>query len=440
MPHVAMVSLSGTRVRDAELAAVGRTLPGLRGRAEAISALPPLGLLTLAGMTPDDWTVSLHEVDGGVDAAAQAIASTRPTLAAMSALTASVEEAYRLAGLLRAEGIATALGGLHATACPAEAGAHVDAVVVGDGEPVWLELLHDAALRRLRKTYRAAAPFDLSHAPQPRLDLLGPATRPRYTVQTERGCPFACDFCGASRLLGPFREKPPERVREELAAIVARDAQSGIELADDNTFARRRDARELLSALQASGLPWFTEADWRIGEREELPRLLAESGCVQLLIGFESLVHRHGGMGAKDASFSRMRAAADRIQEAGIVVIGCFIVGSDGETERSIDELGNTLEHVELGDVQLALPTPFPGTELRRRFEREGRLLTDRGWSACTLFDVAFRPDAMTVESLERSFRELGERTYGTGESLRRSRFRRQIWRRSLERDRKDPS
>jgi radical SAM superfamily enzyme YgiQ (UPF0313 family) len=227
-------------------------------------------------------------------------------LVAISALTASIEEAYALAAAIRGEGIAVVLGGLHVTACPDEASRHADAIVIGDGEPVWNDVLSDAAAGMLKPRYQPARPFDLRQSPVPRFDLLRGSERPRYTIQTERGCPFACEFCGASRLLGPFREKPVERVIAELAAITQQSRRPTVELADDNTFAGRRDARELLSALEQSGVRYFTEVDWRIGERPEIVERLAASGCVQVLVGIESLRTRYDGMGPQ----SRQRSPA----------------------------------------------------------------------------------------------------------------------------------
>jgi hypothetical protein len=120
---------------------LGMALPGLSGRAAAIGALPALGLLTLAGMMPERWTVSYHEAAAVTDGLVQEIVGRRPTLVGISALTASILEAYALAARLRAEGIAVVIGGLHATACPHEAAGFAASVVVGDGEPVWPQVL-----------------------------------------------------------------------------------------------------------------------------------------------------------------------------------------------------------------------------------------------------------------------------------------------------------
>jgi radical SAM superfamily enzyme YgiQ (UPF0313 family) len=429
MSHVAFVPFTGFRVREAEMLALGMALPGLRPRADAIAHLPALGLLTLAGMTPDDWQCSWHEAASADEVLAAEVLRERPTLVAMSALTASVEEAYRFSTLLRHQGMRTVLGGLHATACPDEAVRHCDAVVVGDGEPVWTDVLADAATGQLRPVYRSVAAFDLSESPVPRYDLLGDRPRPRYTIQTQRGCPLACEFCAASRLLGTHRLKPMPNLRRELGAIAARDPHPLLELADDNTFIGRSDADELLDALAVANARWFTEVDWRLGEQPALLARLAGSGCVQVLIGIESLVFRHPGMGPKQAELSRVMAAIEAIQAAGVAVVGCCIVGSDGETRGSLDRLAEFLNSSPLADVQLTVQTPFPGTALRRRLQREGRLLPERGWSHYTLFDVTCQPDAMSVAELEAGFRDLVQAVFSAGPAAQRQAMRKRIWR-----------
>jgi len=428
MPHVSFVAMSGFRVREREMIALGMALPGLAARAGAIAALPALGLLTLAALTPEPWTVSYHDPAAVDDALISGLLAERPTLVAISALTASITEAYRLAEALRGHGVQVVIGGLHVTACPEEAAMHAGCAVVGDGEPVWPEVLRDAQAGSLRPVYRAGRVFDLGEAPVPRFDLLGRAARPRYTLQTSRGCPLACEFCGASRLLGRFREKPVANIERELASIVSMDRRATVELADDNTFAGGRDACELLGALERSGVRYFTEGDWRIGERPEVLGRLAPSGCVQMLVGIESLALRYRGMGAKAAELRRVIDACDRIQQHGVSVIACFIVGADGEDEESIGALGEFLIDAPFADVQLTLQTPFPGTALRSRLEREGRLLPDRGWESCTLFDVTYRPDRMTPDGLERTFRNLVKMVFAPEPTHRRAEIRKAVW------------
>lgn len=431
MPHVAFVPLVGARVHEERVLALGMSLPGFRQRGRAIGGLPALGLLTLAGMTPGAWGRSWHELQGDPRTVVDELVLQRPTFVAISALTASVDEAYALCALLRDEGLPVVVGGLHATALPDEVLQHADAVCVGEGEPVWPLILRDAQNGRLRGRYQAERAFDLSDAPLPAFELLGDGVRPRYTLQTARGCPFACEFCAASRLLGPFRQKPLPRIEAELDAIARREARPLIELADDNTFAGR-DAPWLPAFAQVHAR-WFTESDWRIGERPELLEQLRASGCRQVLVGIESLVFRHPGMGAKADRLERMLAAVDAIQAAGIVVNGCFVLGADGETDESAERLAEFLCDSPFAEVQVTLQTPFPGAPLRERLRAEGRLPADAPWSSHTLFDVCFEPDRMSVVELEAAFEAVLRRVFSAQQTEKRARLRRSVWRRARE-------
>ena len=431
MPHVAFIAFAGLRIHNVELAALGVTMPGLTARAEAVGQLPSLGLLTLAGMLPAEWTCSYHESDGVDLDVLNRVVAEQPTIAALSALTPSIDDAYAFAARLRQENIRSVLGGLHATACPEEALQYVDAVCTGEGELTWPQVLRDVAAGSLRSRYdavRTAAPLPWA---LPRFDLAASSPRSRWTVQSQRGCPLACEFCAASRTLSRFREKPVDRLRSELAEITRLSPNPVLELADDNTFAGPRDPLPLLDALASANARYFTEVDWRLGERPEILAPLAASGCVQVLVGIESLIFRHPGMGAKQAALARILAAVDRIQDAGIAVNGCFIVGADGETRASIDRMRDFLLTSNFADVQITLSTPFPGTPLHNRLQRAGRLLPNRDWRHHTLFDVTFQPDAMTVTDLETSFRELLQAVYDPPATNRRSKIRREVWRRS---------
>lgn len=436
--HVAFVALAGFRAREPEMLSLGMSLPALGERAAALAALPSLGLLTLAGMTPADWTCSYRDPSRVDDALVAAILAERPALVAVSALTASIDEAYALCRTLRGEGLTTVIGGLHATACTGEAARHADAVVVGDGESSWPDVLRDAAAGQLRARYTPEHPFDLSRSPMPRFDLLGRRERSRFTVQTARGCPLACDFCGASRLLGPFREKPAERVELELAALRRLHRRPIVELADDNSFLSRRGAGDLLAALERSGVRYFTEADWRLGERPDVLERLAQSGCVQVLVGMESFTDadstgsasRAGtrGMGAKAAPRQRVMDAVGHIQNSGVAVIGCFVLGREGEDQESIQSLIDLALEAPLADVQITLRTPFPGTPLRARLQQEGRLLPDRGWSSYTLFDATFTPDRISVDELEAGFRHAVRCVHAAAPAVKRAEVRKTIW------------
>ncbi len=429
MPHLCLAPLAGFRVREPQMLELGMTLPGFQQRAGAVAALPALGLLTLAGLTPPDWVVDYTPVSD-VETATADLLRKKPDLVAISALTASINEAYRLADRLRQQGVRVVLGGLHASVCTAEAKQHADAVVEGDGEPVWRQLLSDAAAGRLADVYRAKqSRREPETWAMPRFDLLG-TSAPRYTLQTQRGCPLACEFCGASRLLGGFREKPAADIARELDAICELQPRPLLELADDNTFAGNRNFEAFFDAFQHAGARWFTESDWRLGERPELLKRLARAGCVQVLMGIESLVFRYPGLGKKHTELARVMRAVEAIQDAGVAVNGCFIAGADGETPASLQRLVQFIRQSPFAEVQITLQTPFPGTNLYERLKKDGRLLADRDWSHYTLFDVTYQPDLMSVAALESAFRDVLQQVFGAEETARRQAIRRDVWRR----------
>lgn len=437
MPHVALVSMTGFRIREAELLQLGMRLPGFQKRANAVAELPSLGLLTLAGATPEPWTCSYHSVPSALDeerlqAITSQVLSGRPDLVAVSALTASINDAYRLSRELRSHGVRTVIGGLHASVLPDEASQFFDSVVVGRGDCIWAEVLDDASDGRLRSCYDGATGLGAKW-PIPRYDLPGFQPR-RWTLQTQLGCPLACGFCGASRLLGRFDEKPLSVIRQELDQIRRLSGTRTLELADDNTFAGSRDMDAFLNVMEETGFHWFTESDWRVGERPEILQRLARAGCRQILVGIESLVFRYPGMGEKHAELQRMMEAVCRIQEAGVAVNGCFIIGAEGETKESIDRLCRFLETSPFAEIQVTIQTPFPGTSLYRQLQQEDRLLSDRGWSHYTLFDVTYRPDRLSVRELESEFRSLLQRLFNADQTSRRNKIRRDIMKAAMAR------
>lgn len=139
-------------------------------------------------------------------------------------------------------------------------------------------------------------------------------------------------------------------------------------------------------------------------------------------------------MGEKHAELQRMMEAVCRIQEAGVAVNGCFIIGAEGETKESIDRLCSFLETSPFAEIQVTIQTPFPGTSLYRQLQQEDRLLSDRGWSYYTLFDVTYRPDRLSVWELESEFRSLLQRLFNADQTSRRNEIRRDIMKAAMKR------
>lgn len=426
-PHLLFLAMSGVRVREPELRQLGMTLPGFVERGRTIARLPSLGLLTLAGMTPPDWRVSYREIDELDEPVVQEILASDVILVAISALTARILDAYAVAHRLRVAGKTVVIGGLHASAMPEEAGQHVDSVVVGQGEAVWETLLRDFQNGALRPVYDAnkqKVRFSLARAPRPRYDLLEADRYHRLTIQTTRGCPLDCEFCGASRLMSPYQRKPLPLVRRDLEFILELWHRPFLELADDNTFVTKSWSRDLARLLGEYPVRWFTETDISVANDPLLLELLAESGCAQLLIGLESAVP--DSLRAIDRTDWKRRRhedyrnAVSRIQNSGISVNGCFTLGLDNDTVDIFEQTLDFVNELQLTEVQITLLTPFPGTALYRRFEREGRLLRPRAWDQYTLFDVTYQPKRMSVSELREGFAWLMRELYNDEATSRR--------------------
>jgi len=424
--RIGFIAMSGVRAHNEELTKLGLTLPGFVDRNKIIASLPSLGLLTLAGMTPDFFEQEYVEVP---DINALKGLPGDYDVVAISSFTAQIKEAYALADRYRAAGTRVILGGLHVTALPQEALRHADSVVLGEGEIAWPKVMADLRRSELERIYDTRGQnFSLDNAPMPRFELLDISRYNRLTVQTQRGCPFRCEFCAASINLSPtYKVKPVDKVIAEIRRIKDLWAKPFIEFADDNTFVNKKHSKSLMRALVKEDIRWFTETDISVADDDELLELMHDSGCAQVLIGLESTslagldgLELKTNWKAKHAE--HYIEAIQRIQDHGITVNGCFILGLDGTGPDSFDAVYEFVRNSGLYEVQITVLTAFPGTPLYERMKHEGRLLREDAWELCTLFDVNFRPNTMSPAELSSRFRDLAEKLY-SDESTRERRL-----------------
>ena len=430
--RLGFIAMSGLRAYNKELTELGLTLPGFVERNKVIASLPSLGLITLAALTPEEFDVTYIEVSDIRDVD---VLPGPYDLVAISTYSAQIFEAYELAQRYSQAGVKTVIGGPHATSVPDEAGEYCDSVVVGEGEPVWQALLEDFKRGQLKPLYSSFAhDFSLADSPIPRFDLLVPEKYNRLTVQTSRGCPHRCEFCASSILLSnKYKQKPAQNVLEEIRKIRQIWTNPFIEFADDNTFVNKSYWKALLRDLRHEGIKWFTETDISVAEDDELLDLMRTSGCQQVLIGFESpAVADLDGVELtsnwKSRQADKYTEAIRNIQAHGITVNGCFVLGLDGQDSTIFDAVFDFVKTSGLYEVQITVLTAFPGTPLHKRLQAEGRIIQDGDWKKCTLFDVNYRPDKMTVKELETGFRDLAEKLYSAEFTAhRRSSYRKQL-------------
>ena len=413
---IGFIAMSGIRVCDTELLELGLTLPGFVERSKTIASLPSLGLLTLAGMTPSKHEIEyieMPELPQGDDVLVDF------DLVAISSYSAQINEAYELAQHYKDKEVRVVMGGPHVTALPDEALQYCDAVVIGEGEPCWLEVLRDAEHSAIKDRYGSRqSDYSLSDSPMPAFELLDISRYNRLTVQTSRGCPHKCEFCASSVILtNRYKQKPVAKVVEEIDRICTIWDNPFIEFADDNSMVDHAYWKELLGRLKGMSIRWFTETDLSVADDEQLLDLMKETGCAQVLIGLESPVEN----GLKDLElrsnwklkkFPNYKKAIRTIQSHGITVNGCFIIGLDGHTPDICDRVFAFVKETQLYEVQVTILTAFPGTPLYSRLSNQNRLIEPRNWKKCTLFDINFQPQNMSVEELHNGFKRLAVDLY----------------------------
>jgi radical SAM superfamily enzyme YgiQ (UPF0313 family) len=335
----------------------------------------PLGLLTLAGLTPMEWDVTVVDENLGMP---DYDAMPRPDLVGITAFTSQAPRAYELADEFRTRGVPVVMGGIHATMCTAEALAHVDAVVKGEAEGVWAQVLEDVRTGTLEHIYEGSH-LEMERVPFARHDLLPDGYR-LGSIQTARGCPLNCTFCSVSAFNGrKYRRRSVENVVREFKMI----RESRVLIVDDNLIGTREDhiasAKDLFRALIRANLrkTWIAQATINIADDEELLRLAAKAGCEGVFIGFETPSPE--GLAEIRKKFNSrkgrdFRASVRRIQRHGIVVAGSFIVGLDIDKPGIGDRIAAAAIDYGLDLLNVNCLTPLPGTDLWDKMESEGRI------------------------------------------------------------------
>ena len=333
-------------------------------------AVVPLTLPYLAALTPVDWQVTLvdeqlENIDFG----------QRVDLVALSAWTVHSFRAYDIAAEFRQRGVPVIMGGPHAYFYPEEVSKHCDAVGIGEAEPIWKQMLDDAAAGRLQKLYRAEPLTDLRGLPRPRYDLLdlrkfGPFRT--FTVQSSRGCPFQCDFCSERLYLGgKFRWRPAGEVVEEIRHCGGRNILFG----ESNFGANRARAMELMEALIPLRVRWSTLWSAHLCLDTEYLDLAQRSGLLHVNIGIETIDSAVlTRMNKRQNKIDRYAEILGNMRRRGISYSLNFIFGWDAEAPESYDTTLEFLEQHKVPAAYFNILTPQKGTVLFDRLQSQGRL------------------------------------------------------------------
>ena len=379
------------------------------------STFSPLSLAYVAAVTPAGWEVKI------ADENISPFTYEEANLVAITAFTSNINRAYELAEIYRDKGIKVIMGGIHASMIPEEVMNYADAIVVGEVEGIWNQVIKDFEQNTLSKKYIGPR-IDLENYDViPRRELLSP----EYiwqSVQTSRGCPFNCYFCSVSRYLGKtYRFRRAGDVLKELAAI----KEQYIAFVDDNLIGYNQEsvqrAKRLFEGMIQNKLnkKWWMQTSINAADDEEVIKLAAKAGCMFVFIGFEaislnSLKGMKKGVNIR-TGVDNYKRVVNIFHKYGIGVFGAFIIGNDYETAEYYRELAKFLVRSGIDMFQISILTPLPGTEFMDQMVDENRLVYKefpKDWSKYRFSYVVHQPHNLDIDLVYQADNYLKRKIY----------------------------
>ncbi len=378
-----------------------------------IIRFPMISLLYIAAMTPEhhELTIVEEEVeDVNFDMACD--------LVAITCMTATAHRAYEISAEYRKRGKLVVLGGIHPTVLPDEAKLHCDAVITGEAEPVWRQVLEDAENHRLQDIYHGGVAANLDEYPLPRRDLIQYTSPLRLEpIVTSRGCPYSCEFCSVWKFFGrKIRHVSVDKVVQDIANSKTRRFM----FLDDNIVGNPVYATELFNALKPLNIEWVGQASISFAKNEDLLKLAADSGCKGLFFGVESVSEEKIKRMSKSLrNQAETIDAIKRIMGRGIIFHASLVFGFDDDDEPVFDETLEFLHKTKIPSATFNILTPYPGTDTFEKFKSENRLITE-DWSFYDHCTVTYFPKNMSVSRLYEGYQYVMDNFYSFGHILQR--------------------
>lgn len=339
--------------------------------------MEPLQLGILAGLTPSDIEVVMY------DDRMERIPYEEPTdLVAITVETFTARRAYEISAEFRKRGVKTVMGGMHAMLIPEEVAAHCDCVIVGDAEPVWKTMLEDFQEGRLKSRYDVVQP----ECPQinviTRRDIFeGKGYLPITLLQFSRGCSHRCSFCASSVY---FKARHFCRPVEDVIREIKAQKRKLLFFVDDNIVCNHEKAKELFRALIPLKIHWVSQGSMDMLNDKELMELMVKSGCLGLVIGFESIspdcITEMNKNTNRRGSNDMYKEEIRQLRKWGLQTWAAFTVGHDGDTVQSIRATCDFAIRNKFTFAAFNILMPYPNTPLYEKMKQEGRLLYDGKW------------------------------------------------------------
>jgi radical SAM superfamily enzyme YgiQ (UPF0313 family) len=385
----------------------------------------PLGLGIVAALTPDNWEVEF------LDESYEEFTFKVADIVALTCFTANAPRAYEIAALYRDAGIQTVLGGIHASMCTEEAVNFFDTVITGEAEGAWTTVIEDFESGKIKPLYEGGI-NDINLVPHVRREIY----KYPYTfdlVQTSRGCPSGCEFCSVTQMCGrTYREREVEEVLDELEETT----RPMLFFVDDNLINNKKGAAErairLFKGMVERGINkyWLSQAALNFADNDEVLYWARKSGCVLILMGFEAETAGPLKEVRKNLNLQRgvdsYKMIFKKLHKHSIAVLATIIFGLDSDKKEDLYARGRFIKNSAIDSYQCTILTPFPGTVLNSRLNKQDRIILNHypsDWQRYHFWESTYNTPNLKIEEIEATMREIWVNLYNKV-AMRRKMFR----------------
>ncbi|WP_379135744.1 B12-binding domain-containing radical SAM protein [Paenibacillus sp. sgz500958] len=339
-------------------------------------------------------------------------------LVAITVNTPNAYHCYDIATKFRAKGAKVVMGGPHVTLLPEEAALHCDTIIIGEAEESWPRFLEDFSRGDAQDVYRSESIPDLREVPVPRWDLLRRNALMKGAIFSTRGCPYRCAYCNLKQIYHDrFRTRPIPEVIHEISLMKSKF----FVFWDDNFFADKTHAMELMKAMEPMGKKWAAQATLADCNNDELLRQAHDAGCLYLFVGLESF--SPPALRSVNKGINRVGSYEEiihKLHRHKIMIQAGIVFGFDEDTPDTFRQTLEACESLGIDGVTVSLLTPLPQTPVYSQMKREQRLLNE-DWSMFNgKTDVVFTPRHMTSQQLYEGYNDFRRRFYSLRSFVKR--------------------
>lgn len=368
---------------------------------------PPQNIFAAAAAMPEGVDIAMCDETIGMKTDFDSDAD----VVAVFMSTPDAYRAYEITSKFHDQGKITLLGGLHTFFMCEEAAQYADALIIGESEGLWEQILFDATQRNMQPRYKREKPLDLAELKPYPTDIISPEKyNGVWSVVITRGCPMHCDFCLVHKFFDKFKLRPIAHIVEEVKALKAQGVE-WVELHSDNLTQNKEYALELFEALAPLGMNFYGETTILIAKDAQMLAAAKKAGVKALLFGIETpsekALKEQGKQFVKPAM---IKEYVRTIQSYGIQVVGDFLFGFDAHDKGIFNETIDFIREINVDVSYPHLVIPFPGSETFKKLEAEGRILT-KDWSKYDGTHVVYTPTQMTPKELEEGTWRVYEKT-----------------------------